>query len=462
MHSLTLGEVARITGGELHGDADVLITSVSTDTREILEGALFGAIIGHRSDAHDFVADAITSGAVAVLSSRVVTAPCVVVTNRTNVDPVINAIGKLAEHERALLSGVNVIGVTGSSGKTSTKDLIGQVLSHNGNTFAPAGSPNNELGLPMTILTAPAMTKNLVLEMGMRGRGHIQYLCDIADPTIAVVTNVGQAHVGEVGTVEDIAAAKAEIVEGLSSNGIAILNADDERVLAMKGCTQAHVVTFGVSNEAHIQATDIQIQNDGTTVFTVLVAGQEQEIILPLIGTHNVSNALAAIAVGLATGMTLELCADALATVELKSKWRMERHNLARGITLINDAYNANPDSMKAAIDSLAGFTQRHESWLVIAGMHELGPGSDQMHREVGRYAVDKGISHFVVIGQTAKPAAEEVGQRAVWVSDLNEASDYIEKNLSDNDVILIKASRSEGLEVLAQELEHRVGRSTA
>ena len=462
MHSLTLGEVARITGGELHGDADIIVTSVTTDTREILTGSLFGAIVGQRYDAHELVADATTSGAVAVLGSRIVDAPCVVVSNRTSVDPVINAIGKLAEHERSLLSGVNVIGVTGSSGKTSTKDIIGQLLSHHGNTFAPAGSPNNELGLPMTILNAPAMTKNLVLEMGMRGRGHIQYLCDIAEPTMAVVTNVGHAHVGEVGSIDDIATAKAEIVEALASNGIAILNADDERVFAMKGRTQAHVVTYGFSDQSHVRATHMQVHNDGTTGFTVLVAGQQVDVVLPLIGAHNVSNALAAIAVGLATGMTLDQCAQALATVELKSKWRMERHNLARGITLINDAYNANPDSMKAAIDSLAAFTDAHESWLVISGMHELGTASDELHREIGRYAVQRGINHIIVIGSTAKPAADEVGQRAVWVPDLNAAGDYINKTLSDNDVILIKASRSEGLEVLAQELENRVGRATA
>ena len=462
MHSLTLGDIARITGGELHGDADLIVTSISTDTREIESGALFGAIVGERSDAHNFVADAFTSGAVAVLCSREIDGPCVVVGNRTHVDPVINAIGKIAEYERSLLSGVNVIGVTGSSGKTSTKDIIGQVLGSSTKTFAPAGSPNNELGLPMTILNMPAMTKNLVLEMGMRGSGHIQYLCDIAEPTIGVVTNVGHAHVGEVGSIDDIANAKAELVESLPANGIAILNADDPRVFGMKGRTQGHVVTYGINSDAHIRATDIEIHQDGTSTFTVIVAGKEHLVTLPLIGAHNVSNALAAIAVGLATGMTLTECAEALANVELKSKWRMERHHLARDIVLINDAYNANPDSMKAAVDALAALTLANNTWLVIAGMHELGSESDEMHRAVGHYAVEQGIDHVVVIGQTAKPAMDTAGERAVWVPDLNEASDYIEKNLADGDAILIKASRSEGLEVLAQELEKRIGRTSA
>lgn len=462
VHSLTLGEIARITGGELHGDADVMVTSISTDTRDIDNGALFAAIVGQRSDAHNFVSDAITSGATAVLSSRVVDAPCVVVSNRTELDPVINALGKIAEHERSLLTGVNVIGVTGSSGKTSTKDIIGQVLSQHASTCAPAGSPNNELGLPMTILNTPAKTKNIVLEMGMRGIGHIQYLCDIADPTIGVVTNVGQAHVGEVGSIDDIARAKAELVESLPNNGIAILNADDQRVLAMKGRTQAHVVTFGVNDSAHVRATDVKVLSDGTTTFTAVVAGKEHDVVLPLIGAHNVSNALAAIAVGLATGMTLEECAQALETVELKSKWRMERHDLARGIVLINDAYNANPDSMKAAIEALSALTHAHKKWLVIAGMHELGPASVDLHRMVGQQALEHGIDHVVVIGDTAQPAADVAGERAVWVPDRNAACDYIEKNLADNDAVLIKASRSEGLEVLAQELEKRIGRTTA
>lgn len=462
MHSLTLGDVARITGGELHGDADIIITSITTDTRDAQPGALFGAIVGERVDGHNFVQAALSAGAVAVLSSRVVDAPCVVVGNRIDIDPVITAIGKIASHERSLLTNVHVIGVTGSSGKTSTKDIIGQVLNHHAPTYAPAGSPNNELGLPMTILHAPDGTKNLVLEMGMRGRGHIQYLCDIADPTIAVVTNVGLAHVGEVGGITEIAAAKAELVESLPSNGIAILNADDDNVMSMQGRTQAHVVTFGRSSQAHVQAINLQVAVDGTNRFTVVVAGKSQEVELPLIGIHNVSNALAAIAVGMSTGMALVECAEALAKVVLKSKWRMERHNLAREIVLINDAYNANPDSMKAAISALASFTTANEKWLVIAGMHELGSESESLHSEIGKLAIDAGIHHLVVIGEIARAAVTAAGSAAVWVPDRMSACDYIEKNLSSGDVLLIKASRSEGLEIVAEELEKRIGRTTA
>lgn len=462
MRSLTLGDIARITGGELYGDADIMVTSISTDTRDIDAGSLFAAIVGQRSDGHNFVGDALVSGAVAVLGSRQVDAPCVVVANRVDVDPVITALGKIAAHERTLMSGVNVIGITGSSGKTSTKDIIGQVLSNHGATYAPPGSPNNELGLPMTILQMPHDTKNLVLEMGMRGRGHIQYLCDIADPTIAVVTNVGLAHVGEVGSIEGIADAKAELVESLSNNGIAILNADDERVLAMKGRTQGHVMTFGLSEQALIRGNDVTVTQNGTTRFTVTVAGKSQDVNLPLIGAHNVSNALAAIAVGMSVGMTLDECCHALESVEVKSKWRMERHDLARGIVLVNDAYNANPDSMKAAISSLVSFASAHDTWLVVAGMHELGSDSQSLHHEIGVFAQAAGVHHVVVIGDTAKPVVAGAGDIAVWVPDRQAAADYIEKNISDHDVILIKASRSEGLEVLAQELANRIGRTNA
>lgn len=462
MHSLTLGEIARLTGGTLHGAGDIIITSISTDTRDIMPGALFGAIVGQRSDGHEFVNDALTSGAVAVLCTRVVDAPCVVVDGVGQIDPVIAALGAIAAHERAQLHDLNVIGITGSSGKTSTKDLIGQVLSAAAATYCPAGSPNNELGLPLTILNAPHATKNLVLEMGMRGLGHIQYLCEIAKPTIAVVTNVGTAHIGEVGSQLGIANAKAELVESLPADGIAILNADDNYVSAMAQRTSARKFTFGIQNPADVQAVDIDIAEDGTTSFLVKANDEEIKLTLPLIGIHNVSNSLAAIAVGLQVGMSLSQCAAALAKAELKSKWRMERTDLARGIVLINDAYNANPESMKAAITALASFKSGEQTWLVAGGMHELGKNEHEMHLEIGQFARVAGIKNVIVIGQLAKPIADGFGQSAVWVPDQNVAADYIEKNISDNSVVLVKASRSESLEVLAQELVSRIGRVRA
>lgn len=462
MHSLTLSDIARITGGTLYGDGDIVITGIATDSHAVSRGDLFCAIVGERVDAHDFAAEVFEAGAVAVLGTREVAGPCVVLAKTQKLDAVIFALGELAKHERALLQDVNVIGVTGSSGKTSTKDIIGQVLSHAGKTQSPAGSPNNELGLPLTLLQAPAETKNYVLEMGMRGIGHIAYLCGIARPTISVVTNVGLAHVGEVGDIEGIARAKSEIVTALDDKGCAILNADDARVLAMSKIASGSVMTYGLASDADVKVSNLTLNPDGTSNFALTYAGSSVNINLPLMGEHSVSNAAAAATVGLRIGMSLEDIAKALTNVTLLSKWRMEKHDLPNGITLINDAYNANPDSMKAAFKVLRDFETAGSRWAVIAGMHELGPSSDSQHAVLGTLAAELGIDHLVVIGDLAKPAVESAiagGIDAVWLPEISQASDYIGQKVAAHDVVLFKASRSEGLERLAALVQGRIER---
>lgn len=452
MRSLTLREIATIVGGELFGDGDIVVSGVSTDTRAICVGDLFAAIVGERVDAHDLAAQAISAGAVAVLGTRRVVEPCIVIPATTELDAVIIALGKLAAHERRGLTDVNVIGVTGSSGKTSTKDIIGQVLSHHGLTEAPAGSPNNELGMPLTLLHAPTATKNYVLEMGMRGLGHIAYLCNIAQPTIGVLTNVGLAHVGEVGSIENIAIAKSEIVTGLPADGYAILNADDFRVAAMAEKTSAHVLTYGLAVESDVRVSNVEIHNDGTSRFDLTFNDDSVSVQLPLLGEHNIANAAAAAAVGIAVGMSLAEIGTALATVSAKSKWRMEVHQLPNGITLINDAYNANPDSMRAAFSTLKAYAPR-STWAVIAGMHELGAESDREHAALGQLAAECGIDELVVVGELARPALEtalNAGVQAVWFPEIEQASDYIGQKVAADNVLLFKASRSEGLERLA------------
>ena len=363
MHEITLAQIAEITGGVVVGVPNITVTAVATDSRNTAENWLFAAIKGERVDGHDFAPQAMANGAVASLVTRAVSGPHVLVPSiDVDVEPVAYALGKIAAHDRKQFTDINVVAVTGSSGKTSTKDIIRQVLEHSGKTQATAGSKNNELGLPLTILNSELDVKNLVLEMGMRGLGHISYLCQIARPTISVITNVGQAHIGEVGSIDNIAKAKSEILLGLEAGNWAILNHDDPNVFNMRYLTNAQVVTYGLSNDADVRALNVSAIEDGTYEFDVQVAQQSAHVKLPLLGEHNVLNALAATAVGIASGMELPDIAQALGSVVLLSPWRMEKSVLANGVTVINDAYNANPESMSAALRALAGIAESGHS----------------------------------------------------------------------------------------------------
>ncbi len=466
---MTLEEIAAVVHGVVVGEAATVVRGISTDSRTVQPGDLYCAIVGDRVDGHDYVAQAIERGATAVLSSREVDAPCVVVSDIAkrpgsgNVDVVIGALGSLACHDRQLWSEVNVVGVTGSSGKTSTKDLIGQVLGELGPTVAPAGSPNNELGLPLTLLTIASDTRFVVAEMGMRGHGHIEYLCEIARPTIAVITNVGHAHVGEVGSIEEVAEAKAELVSAIPATGTVILNADDFHVMAMVKNSIAPVVTFGRSESADVQARNVTTTSRGGCAFELSYGGESVHVELALVGEHHVSNALAAAAVGVVSGMDLDTIARALDNSKLLSKWRMEVHYIGSDYTLINDAYNANPESMEAALKALIGIPQSARTWAVLGTMHELGDESVSEHDRIGRLAVRLDVDQLVVIGQSAKAmhlGALQEGSwdnESVWLPDFSAASDYIVENIGIGDVVLFKASRSEGFETLAEDVERRL-----
>lgn len=462
MIDLTLAQVAQVIDGTLIGNPNIRITGISTDSRTTRPGDLFCAILGERTDGHDHIAQAKENGAVAYLTSRGVNGDQVIApTSSSELDPVIFALGRLATHIRNLMTNVEVIGVTGSSGKTSTKDMIGQVLSHAGATHAPIGSPNNELGLPLTILDAPPGIRYLVAEMGMRGLHHISLLCNIAHPTIGVVTNVGQAHIGEVGSIEGIAKAKSELVQSLTDSGVAILNADDSRVLAMRNLTKATVFTYGFSDQADIRAQNLELNSNGTYKFDLVYRGYRTSASIPILGEHNVMNALAATAVGIAAGMELSQIVEALAGLQQVSKWRMEVHNLPSDITIINDAYNANPESMAAALDTLRNIPGRARTWAVLGMMHELGPQSVDLHHDVIAYGARIGISHLVVVGANGQiygvSDLPDPAQKAVWLPDFQVATDYICNEVNSGDVVLFKASRSEQFEVLASDVQARL-----
>jgi UDP-N-acetylmuramoyl-tripeptide--D-alanyl-D-alanine ligase len=466
MYDLTLGQICDIVSGELIGDPTIKVSGISIDSRSCAVGDLFAAIVGERVDGHDYVSQAVKAGANALLTSKQVEGSQVIVPASPDaLDPVIHAIAKISSHVRSLMRGVEVIGITGSSGKTSTKDMIGQVLSHAATTHAPAGSLNNELGLPLTLLSAPRDVKYLVAEMGMRGLGHITYLCELAQPTIGVITNVGRAHIGEVGSIEGIAKAKSELVRAIQPSGVVVLNADDERVLAMRELTEATVFTYGFASTADVRAENLQLSAYGSYNFDLVYRGERIPASIPMLGEHNVLNALAAAAAGISVGMEVTDIARALTTLKQMSKWRMEVHQVPGNVTIINDAYNANPESMAAALETLTAIPATGKTFSILGKMHELGNDSDAIHEQIAKLASDLGVTQVVAVGDQARAyglseiateakTSENKSQKSVWLPDFDSACDYIVKEVNSGDILLFKASRAEQFEVLADRIE--------
>lgn len=451
MIPMTLAEVAGVVGGRLvDADPDIVVTVAASDDRDCVPGTLFACIKGERVDGHDFIPGARERGAVAVLATRPVGVPAIVV------DDVVQALGALASYVIQRLPGTLALGITGSSGKTTTKDLLAAILAPHGETVAPRGSFNSEVGLPLTVLSCTTRTKYLVLEMGMRGRGHIRYLCDIAHPRIAGVINVGSAHLELLGSREAIAEAKGEIIEGLPSDGTAVLHADNPMVMAQAGRTAARVVTFGESPGADLRATDIELDSRARPRFTLQWAGESVPVALTLSGEHQVANALAATAFALAAGIGLSDIVAVLETYAPVSKWRMEVTERADGVTVVNDAYNANPESMRAALKALAAMGEGRRTWAVLGEMREIGDTTVDEHDSIGRLAVRLDISRLIAVGEGARPihlaASHEGswGNESAWVPDAQAAIAILEEELGPGDIVLVKASRSIGLEAVA------------
>jgi UDP-N-acetylmuramoyl-tripeptide--D-alanyl-D-alanine ligase len=459
MIELTLAEVAELVGGALITPAarDIAVTgSVTVDSRTAGAGDLFVALPGERVDGHRFLAAAADAGAAGALATRPDTAlPTVVVD-----DPVV-ALGRLAAavHARLARNGLRTLAITGSSGKTSTKDLLGQVLAAAGPTVSPPGSYNNDIGLPLTVLSADERTRYLVLEMGSRGPGHIARLCRVARPEVGLVLNVGTAHLGEFGSPDGIAAAKGELVEALPGHGTAVLNADDPRVAGMAGRTAARVLTTGRSTGADVRAVGGRLDDGARARFTLVVDGAEHPVALQVVGEHQVANALAAAGAAHAVGLSPEAIAAALSAARPRSRWRMEVEQRADGVTIINDAYNANPESMRAALAALAGLPARRRI-AVLGGMAELGDTAPAEHERLGRDAVAAGADLVVAVGpdavgiaRGAVAAGRRAGEESVHVPDRVAARELLSGLLRPGDVVLVKASRAHGLEQLAAEL---------
>ncbi|MFF3360188.1 UDP-N-acetylmuramoyl-tripeptide--D-alanyl-D-alanine ligase [Streptomyces misionensis] len=456
MIALSLAEIAAVVGGQTHDipDPSVQVTGpVVRDSREVVPGSLFAAFVGERVDGHDFAPQVVEAGAVAVLASRPVGVPAIVV------EDVQSALGALARHVVARL-GATLVALTGSAGKTSTKDLIAQVLSTKAPTVFTPGSFNNEIGLPLTALTATEETRFLVLEMGARGIGHIRYLTGLTPPRIGVVLNVGSAHIGEFGGREQIAQAKGEIIEGLPEDGAAILNADDPLVRAMAPRTKAKVVLFGESAEADVRAENVRLTDTGQPSFRLHTPSGAADVTMRLYGEHHVSNALAAAAVAHELGMSAEEIATALSGAGSLSRWRMEVTERPDGVTIVNDAYNANPESMRAALRALVAMGKGRRTWAVLGKMAELGDEALAEHDAVGRLAVRLNVSKLVAVGgveaswlQLGAYNEGSWGEESVHVSDAQAAIDLLRSELRPGDVVLVKASRSVGLEGVAAAL---------
>ncbi|MEU9392408.1 UDP-N-acetylmuramoyl-tripeptide--D-alanyl-D-alanine ligase [Streptomyces sp. NPDC048324] len=456
MIALSLAEIAEVVGGQTHDipDPSVQVTApVVRDSRQVEPGSLFVAFVGERVDGHDYARQVVEAGAVAVLASRPVGVPAIVV------DDVQSALGALARHVVRRL-GATLVALTGSAGKTSTKDLIAQVLQRKAPTVFTPGSLNNEIGLPLTALSATEETKFLVLEMGARGIGHIRYLTELTPPRIGLVLNVGSAHIGEFGGREQIAQAKGELVEALPEDGAAILNADDPFVRAMASRTKARVVFFGESDEADVRAENVRLTDTGQPAFKLHTPSGASDVTMRLYGEHHVSNALAAAAVAHELGMSAEEIATALSEADSLSRWRMEVTERPDGVTIVNDAYNANPESMRAALRALVAMGKGRRTWAVLGKMAELGDEALAEHDAVGRLAVRLNVGKLVAVGgreaswlQLGAYNEGSWGEESVHVSDAQAAIDLLRSELRPGDVVLVKASRSVGLESVAQAL---------
>ncbi len=503
MISLTVAQIAEIVGGELaditpQAAADLHVTgTVEFDSRKVTPGGLFLALPGARADGHDHAASAVAAGAVAVLAARPVGVPAILVRPAPPAAPrsgglagvlehdadgsgaaVLAALAKLAAAVAAELvaGGLTIVGITGSSGKTSTKDLLAAVLEPLGEVVAPPGSFNNELGHPWTVLRATASTDYLILELSARHPGNIAELAAIAPPAIGVVLNVGTAHLGEFGSREAIVQTKSELPQAVPRSGVVVLNVDDPAVSPMAEVAAARVVRVSRHSQtdagpADVWAGPVTLDELARPQFTLHSANSDVDVRLAVHGDHQVGNALCAAAVALECGATTEQVATALAGAGPVSQHRMRVSTRADGVTVIDDAYNANPDSMQAGLQALAWIARSggepgpRRSWAVLGEMAELGDDAISEHDRIGRLAVRLDVSRLVVVGMGRSMSAMHHGavmegargsegeREAAIVADADAALALLRAELRSGDVVLVKASNAAGLGALADSL---------
>lgn len=452
MTPVTLRELADIVGAvSTQGDEHTLVTGVRVDNRQIRQGDAFVAFVGERVDGHNFIDQAFDCGASVAIVSKPVKADAGPI---VQVERPLEAIQRLATHERSGFTGP-VIGITGSNGKTSTKEMVAAVLGQLGDCLYTQANQNNELGLPLTILQRTPKHRSIVLEMGMRGFGQIAALCDIARPNIGIITNIGHSHIEILGSQEGIAKAKAELLESLGSDGTAILNADDPWLKQVAPLSKAPVIWYGLSPSADVYATDVEWGNEGMT-FTVHTQGISQRVDLPTFGMHNVQNALAAVAAGTAVGLSLAQIADGLAALQPLGG-RLRLVEAPREITVIDDCYNASPLSTGASLQVLAQLAAPGRRVAILGDMYELGDYTEEGHRQVGALAAEAGVDTLICIGPSAKWIAEQA--RALGLPEIHHVSSVEEAIASCSEwvkggsTVLVKASRGMQLERVVNHL---------
>ena len=460
MISLTVAEIAAAIGAEAPaGTAEQVVGgSVETDSRLVGAGSIFFALPGEVTDGHLFAEGAVTNGAALVVAERPLDLDVPVLV----VDDGVAALAALARNVVARVRArgrLRVVAVTGSNGKTTTKNLMRAIFSAEGPTVAPEGSFNNHVGAPISMLRVDESTAYLVVEMGASGVGEIARLVSIVTPDVGIVLKVGLAHAGEFGGIEQTERAKSEMVRDLPESAVAVLNADDPRVDRMSEVTRARIVRFGHGPESDLRAVDVVSSIEGTS-FTLEVDGARLAVQVRILGEHHVSNVLAALAAAREFGVPMERAIAALGEVARAERWRMELLDPGTGVTVINDAYNASPDSMSAALRILAQIvTPEQRSVAVLGEMAELGEFAFEEHDRIGRLIVRLNIHKLVVIGQAARHIHLAAGLEGSWdgesvlVDDIDAAYDLLREELRDGDVVLVKSSKSAGLRFLGDRL---------
>ncbi|MBP2414982.1 UDP-N-acetylmuramoyl-tripeptide--D-alanyl-D-alanine ligase [Arthrobacter stackebrandtii] len=487
MIDFSAAQIAELTNGTLTAGTDpalrIDVAAIATDSRELAPGGMYVAKAGENADGHDFLAAAFAAGAVLALAERAVPAddagtpfPAVIVADAVLAMGTLAAavVSRIREH-----SALDVIGITGSAGKTTTKDLLQGILSQAGETVAPVGSYNGEVGVPLTVFRAVETTRYLIIEMGATKMGQISYLANIVHPDLGVVLGVGSAHAGEFGSIDNIATAKGELVAALAPSGRAVLNFDDGRVRAMAARSAAPITFFssadaeaapeagaGSANRAAagtVQARGVRTNADGHPEFDLSFPGTPGSFAVSsrLLGLHHVANLLAAAATAHALGVAPSAITDSLNSQGPVSRHRMERTDRSDGVTVINDAYNANPESMRAALRTLAelGGSGTRRTWAVLGEMLELGTDSVLEHDLVGRVAVRLNISRLLVVGAGARAmhvgAVMEGswGDESMFVPDADAAEAVLRAELAPGDIVLFKSSNGAGLRFLGDRI---------
>ncbi|MFA5780190.1 MAG: UDP-N-acetylmuramoyl-tripeptide--D-alanyl-D-alanine ligase [Elusimicrobiota bacterium] len=441
MEKTEISKIADMINGHLSINKEIYVTGVSIDSRTTKKGDIFFAIKGENLDGHNFVNNAISKGAAAIVVSERVTLirklPAIYVKDTTK------ALQDFAKHYRNMFN-VKVIGITGSNGKTTTKDILTSVLSQKTSVLSTPGNFNNHIGLPLTLFQLEKMHRYCVLEMGANHKGEIARLCEISSPSVGIITNIGTAHIGNFGSLKNILKEKAEIFNSLGFNGIAVINSDDEFITSFVEKIKCKKITFGIKNSADVMACDILLKAENTT-FSLQYKKRKEKIVLPVAGLFNVYNALAGASTAVSLGYSVNEIVAGIQNFVPPAK-RMETINLKNGIVIVNDSYNANPTSMRMAIENFAKIFYNSRKILVLGNMLELGNFEIAEHKKIGEFIkTNKYADKVLTVGDLAKYITDKSG--GVWFENKNKLSEYLEKNLKYGDAVLFKASRKIALE---------------